>query len=99
MSRYFGNSILNKTRILFDEIDPEKTPVGNPPKDPIIEPPKPPKKKDEPFNGIDLKPVMDKIDQGFKELNDKLAPPAPPTPIKKEKSYRIGDEFDLFPEA
>lgn len=95
MSKYFENSILNKTRILFDEIDPEKTSVKP---DPIIEPPKPPKEPKapkEPFNGIDLKPVMEKIEQGFKELNDKLTHQTPP---KKEKSYKIGDEFDLFPQ-
>lgn len=79
-----------KNRILFEEIDPEKTDIlGNPPKsDPPPAPtPKPPKK--EPFNGLDLGPVMEKIDLGFKELNDKLAKTEP-----KKRDYQIGDEFD-----
>lgn len=99
---YFRNyPLLIKNRILFDEIDPEKTPVPPAPKlvpDPII-PPKAPKKEKEPFNGIDLSPVMERIEAGFKELNEKLVPPTPPAPPKKEKSYKIGDEFDLFPEV
>lgn len=86
-----------KNRILLDTIDPEKTDIlgNNPPAIPPKE-----KTKKEPFNGIDLSPVMDEIKKGFSELNDKLKPKEePPKNDPPKRNYHLGDELDPFLEA
>lgn len=50
-----------------------------------------PKKVDEPFNGLDLSPVLEKIDEGFKNLEKTMKPENPPTPPRQ---YKLMDEFD-----
>ena len=56
--------------------------------------PKAPRIKHEFSNKIDLSPILDEI-SGLSAKLEKVLTPAP-APKAPEKSYRIGDEFDLF---
>lgn len=79
-----------------EEIDPKepKTPKEKP-IDLMEGHRKPKEPKEKPFNGLDFSPVIESINQGFKELKETLKPEptSPPPPEPKKDDYRILDEL------
>lgn len=87
-----GDIVENKEEI-EPPAEPVKEPIKPPVKEPVNimstddahEPPKAKKQKQETIaEAVDLSPVLEKIDEGFKQLTDGLVPK---TPKKEEKKF------------